>query len=785
MKTNKILKALVLIVLSAVMSLCAVACSSAKKYTVTLDANGGVIDGGQTSIEVTLNKDYTLPTPTKAGYTFEGWMQGTELVATTGKWTTKSNVSVKASWAVRTYTVTLDANGGEGLTTTTYSIKMNEYLDLSGVKPTKAGYNFVGWALNGTLITEDVITWSYDNDATLVAQWIGATTQVTISAAGGQGVENAVVTVSKNEVLNLPTVTKAGYTFAGWKLNDSEDFVSGTAWTLDADTATITAQWTANTYTVTVDVNGGDALDNNTVTVTFGQVITLPTVTKAHSQVDKWFYGTTEVDVTKPWNIADNVTLVVQWTGAHTAITFDVNGGEALPEESATATFVYGETVTLPVATKVGYINTGWTYNGTLIEGAWEVDAATATLVAQWTAKEIPVVFETAGGVEVANATFTFGEAPYANAADVPTTTKANYNFNYWMYNNNRIDLTQVWSQDVEEIKLVARWTAKTTAVTFNVNGGEELPEESATTKFTYGAKVTLPAATKYGYVLEGWTYGENTYTADSVWEFGEEAEAILVAKWAAKVMPVVFNTTGGGEIAGTTFTFGEVPYANAADVPTAEKGVLQFVGWTYNGQDVDLTTVWQFDADEIELVAKYAGAAVSTVTVKYNFDGAQDAEIQVTVGDVFDFSYNRFGYKLVGYIIEDTETEIPVSGNVWEYRDNITIVAQWIKREYKVTIKDNEGNELTEEPLVICAGDVQNWIKYVPFDGEIEVDGKVIKLEKSIIVNGKQMFFDGFKLEGGEYKITNSFENIVWTYESEVSELVFVLSYESEDMWI
>lgn len=778
MKTNKLTKAIVLMVLSAVMSLCAVACTGggSKKFTVTLDANGGVIANNQTSVEVTLNKDYSLPIPTKEDYDFVAWKQGTSTIATTGKWTIEGNISLKAEWVEKTYTITFDADGGEGLTQNTITgLKKGDLYQLP-INLTKAGYEFEGWMLNGTLV-QNVAEWNYKENITLVAKWVGATTQVTISANGGQGLDNEVVIVTKGEVLTLPTLTREGYTFAGWLLNE-QPFDPSTPWSLDEPTATITAQWNANSYTVTIDVNGGDALSNNTVTVKVGEVIVLPSVTKTNCQVDKWLVNGNEVDVTAPWSIGGDVTIVVQWTAATTAITFDENGGVELAEADKTATFTFGELVALPTTTKVGYNLVGWKLNETLYTSTsvWDLADANATLVAQWVAKNIPVNFNVDGGEAISGTTFTYNEKPYESVEDIPTTTKEHYTFDKWLYNGAEIDLTAIWTTDVDEIELVAKWIAKKSSVTFDENGGVELAEADKTATFTYGEPVALPTTTKVGYDLAGWKLGNVVYTSESIWDIST-AEVTLEAVWTGKVIPVTFNSTNGSAVEATTFTFGEKPYASASEIPVPEKEFCTFDAWLYNGEAIDLTAVWAEDVEAIELVAKWSGTEIN-VTIKYGVEGIEDDEAVVVYGDMYDFSYVRPGYTLVKYVIEGTETEVAVSGDVWVYDEDVTIVAVWSMKTYSVTVKDYNGAVLAE--MEVIYGDNFSLTECIPSQDSIYVE--IMDEEYPRIV---EMFFDGFKIEGTEVKYVYPFDSFVWTYDGEDVNVTIVPTYDSLDKWM
>ena len=95
------------------------------------------------------------------------------------------------------------------------------------------------------------------------------------------------------------------------------------------------AKWTANTYTVTFDLNdqgkpyvyGTLNAKSFTATVTYGEAFTLPTATREDEQWGYDFNGwRTTADNTgilytnsagesfKPWDIAEDVTLYADWT---------------------------------------------------------------------------------------------------------------------------------------------------------------------------------------------------------------------------------------------------------------------------------------------------------------------------------------------------------------------------------------------------------------------------------------------------------------------------------------
>ena len=136
-------------------------------YLVTFDPNGGKVSKESTA--VTIGKPYgTLPTPTRTGYSFDGWYTketgGTKVTETT---TVGTNPPTKlyAHWIANKYLVVFDANRGEFITAGGESVKTKQSTVTYGSKynsmptPTRTGgYKFAGWyteSTGGTKITSD------------------------------------------------------------------------------------------------------------------------------------------------------------------------------------------------------------------------------------------------------------------------------------------------------------------------------------------------------------------------------------------------------------------------------------------------------------------------------------------------------------------------------------------------------------------------------------------------------------------------------------------------------
>lgn len=150
-------------------------------YPVTFNANGGRVS--QASKVVTIGKTYgTLPTPTRTGYSFDGWytdQTGDTKVTETTTVGANPSATLYAHWTAKKYLVTLNANGGK-IDTTSGQVSTKSYTATYGSKynflprPIRTGgYNFDGWytdQTNGTKVDSDT-TVTTAKDHILYAHW--------------------------------------------------------------------------------------------------------------------------------------------------------------------------------------------------------------------------------------------------------------------------------------------------------------------------------------------------------------------------------------------------------------------------------------------------------------------------------------------------------------------------------------------------------------------------------------------------------------------------------------
>ena len=239
---------------------------NSRSYTVFYDANGGAV---LTSNETVTNGDIygTLPTPTRNGYTFEGWYTarsgGSRVTADTVVNLT-ADQTLYAHWTNQPYTINFDANGGNIQTSSITVTNGSTY----GALPTPArdGYTFEGWYTSrngGSRVTADT-TVNLTSGQTLYARWTNQLYTISFDANGGNVHTSTTAVTNGGTYGTLPTPVRDGYTFEGWYTSRSggTQITTGTTVSLSGNQI-LYAHWekeqTPSQPTISfVDVNESD-----------------------------------------------------------------------------------------------------------------------------------------------------------------------------------------------------------------------------------------------------------------------------------------------------------------------------------------------------------------------------------------------------------------------------------------------------------------------------------------------------------------------------------------------
>ena len=339
-------------------------------YTIFFDSAGGsAIDPITQNYGTTINAPAA---PTKTGYTFTGWDKTIPATMPAG------DMTITAQWSINQYTISFDTAGGSEIAPITqdYGTTIN-----APAAPTKTGYTFTGW-------DKTIPATMPAGDMTITAQW--SINQYTISFDTAGGSEIAPITQDYGTTINAPAApTKTGYTFTGW----SPELPA----TMPAENITVAAQWSINSYTVSLDPNGGrvspDALSVTYLTA-YGP---LPTPVRSDYRFDGWYLGDEKIEAQTVMTQAANHTLTARWTFQPSAIvgpsrdtlTLETNGGSPIAPIHAAR----GTTLELSALQpeKSGFRFTGWYLDKalTLPVTSLRLDGD-QTVYAGWVSLELP-----------------------------------------------------------------------------------------------------------------------------------------------------------------------------------------------------------------------------------------------------------------------------------------------------------------------------------------------------------------------------------------------------------
>ena len=255
-----------------------------------------------------------------------------------------------------------------------------------------------------------------------------------------------------------------------------------------SDVTELTVQWTAPTYAVTLNTNGGTINNGNVTGYTYGVGATLPAAD------DMTYTGHTF----KGWYDNENLTgsPVTAIGGAETGnkeywAKWEINQYTVTvkPENGKADIIItqdYGTPITAPTLTREGYTFKGWDK-----EIPETMPADNITVKAQWEINQYTIAFDTNGGSEITPITQDYGTE--ITAPDKPT--RKGYTFKGW---DKEIPKTM----PAENITVKAQWEINQYTITFDTNGGSEI----APITQDYGTEITAPDnPTRKGYTFKGW----------------------------------------------------------------------------------------------------------------------------------------------------------------------------------------------------------------------------------------------------------------------------------------
>jgi uncharacterized repeat protein (TIGR02543 family) len=695
-------------------------------YTITFNPNGGSVSpaSAQTGTDGKLTP-FSLPTPTRSDNSFKGWYTattgGTQITTST---VFNANSTIYAQWTAisfppttdttkpspNAYTITFNPNSGTVSPTTATTGTDGKLAILPA--PTRNGYAFNGWFTAATGGTEITTATVFTANVTVYAQWTLITYTVTFDQNYTGSTKSTDVTGTGGTLASLPQPERDGYTLKGWFTADTGGTAVTTSTVFDKN-ATVYAQWTLVTYTVTFNVNDdknspGTVSPTSATTGEGWKLAFLPAPTRTGYAFNGWFTektGGTRVTDSTVFD-KNTTTIHAQWTLIKYTVTFNHNYTGS--KDTTAITNASWKLDSLPKPTIDGYKFIGWwtTPTGGDSIRLDRVYTEDITVYARWEGATpvlmYTITFNANGGTGTA-------PGPQKTEAGYGITlpngnglTKTGYTFDGWNIKEDGTGTPNYAAGDsytpTGNVTLYAKWNAVPTyTIAYELNGGTV----SSTNPTSYTAETatfTLNNPTKTGYTFAGWTGANGTTLQTTVTiTLGSTGNKNYIANYTPITYNIEYNLDGGTETSNPTSYTIETPTITLKE-PT--KTGYTFAGWTTgaNGTTPQATvTITLGSTGHKNYTANWT---IITYTVTFNANGGSGSVSAITTqagtsitlpdGSELTKADSTFG----GWNTENDGTGTNyAAGASYTPTDNVTLYAKWVKDE-----EDGEDGEDEED---------------------------------------------------------------------------------------
>lgn len=590
--------------LSAIQSNCTlVASATINSYTISYTKNANIASISKTSETVNYGGTATctaaLPANTaQYTYSFQGWYEGSDRVATTlalsvGSIASNRSFEARGTATVNRYTITVNNGSGGG----TY----NYGTEVTLTANTITGKTFSRWSDGVTTATRKV---TVTGDATYTAEY--TTNVYTVTYTKGTGIAtisrtSESVSYGGNATGSTATVS-TGYTFDGWYSGSTRVSTSLTyAPTNVTSNMSLEARATINRYTITPSAyyRNTDGTGNYTAgttggtvsgggTVNYGGSATVTASAATGYQFDGWYSagasGGTLLSSSASYTITGvsaNQTVYARFTKRYFTITYQV--GSYVTSVSRTSERVAyganaaGSTMTINSTTaQYSYAIDGWYSGSTRVtsSGTYAPTSVTANATYQARATRTTRAYTVTynKGSYIASVSRTSESVSYgSNAAGSTATVMANtaqysYAFDGWYNGSTRVStaLTYAPTNITGALTLEARATRTTRRYTATigvdssctgrcqVGSGSTVWTSSFSETVNYGDKINLQCKLlNSGDVFAGWYENGTLLSTNLTYLITVTSNRNIVAKvWFIDVSPtsLSYEASGGSK---------------------------------------------------------------------------------------------------------------------------------------------------------------------------------------------------------------------------------------------
>lgn len=602
--------------------------------------------------------------------------------------------------------------------------------------PVREGYVFVDWfyeAGGDQAVDFDSIV---ETDKVFYAKWEKEKTKIRFEGNGSTSGAMSDLYAESGSVFKLPPneFSREGYTFIGWAdMSDGnvKNKDGGWFYTDSIDTVTLFACWQPNRYTVSLDLQGGEAETDKVTAIYDDNLPTFKIPSKVGYLFDGFFtqtdgkgvkYYDSVMHSCRKYCLPSDTVLYANWVEARNKLSFDGNGstsgGTAYIETSTSQDIILPE---------CGFSRTGYTFVAwnTKADGSGDayscgdkfvmpVSDDGVVLYACWIANRYTVYFDSGTDGERISQTHI-----YDTEQDLLPNGFMRYGYRFvaWSdvkdgpgnYFDDMQKVLNLCDQPDGEVFLYAVWTPKNVTVNLNKSGGKG---GTNYVEVTYGANFpSAIAPSKVGYTFGGYfsresgqgkMYLDHNMRPVSLSDLGEDVSEIF-AYWIPRSNNVIFEPNGGGGQAIELITATD-DMISLRDYTFDRKG-YSLSGWSTmadgSGEFFAFGSTYSVPAKNtfIRLYAVWTANPVTMIFAGNGNDGGNVDAIETSCAEQIvlpDCEFVKTGYKCVGW------SAVPDGSLIYELQSPYTVpetdlseiklFAQWELEKYSVTYDLNGG---------------------------------------------------------------------------------------------
>ena len=714
--------------------------STVRSYSIKfVNWNGDLLQ--ESTINYGETPVYTGETPTRTtdaqySYVFKEWSPAIKEVDGEAIYT--------ATYTTTTQSYTVNFVDWDNTVLSTQTVEYGQAA-IAPSNPTRTGYTFKEWDKAYNNITGD-----------LTVKAVYTINQYTIKFDTNGGTTIADITLDYGTT--IPAVanpTRTGYTFKEWDQEIPE--------TMPAENMTITASWTANTYTITFNANEGSVTPTS-MTVTYDQPYVLPTPTRTGYTFAGWYKDSTKYE-NGTWTTDDNITLTASWTINQYTYTFYDEDGETVIK---TATIDFGSTIVKPsdptkaATAKYTYTFAGWTPEVPATMPANNVEF-TATYTP--TINKYTIVFKDYDGTVLQSTKVEYDAMPSLPAnPERESDAQYSYVFAGWTPTVVTVtgDATYTATYDTTTLSYTITWVNEDGTVLETDNN---VPY--GTTPTFNGATPSKDSTAQYVYTFDGWTPSISSVTGDATYTATYSSTIRTYTVTWVNENGTVLETDNNVAYGATPNYDGETPTKGATQQYT-----YSFAGWSPAISKVtgDVTYTATYSETVIEYNITWIdgnGAILKTIAVPYGEIPVYSGETPTKEGNV-QYTYT-FNGKWSPEIVAVTESkaytaQFDATLNkytvVWKNYNGVVLETDTV--EYG-TVPTYDGSDPIKEGNAQFSYTFNGWDKDV-----VAVTGPATYTAKFLEVTNKYTItfenWDGTELQSSEveYGKTPTFEGQV-----------------------